>query len=269
MTLYVDENQQLQHMPYRKALSHQERIPWISHHPLDVKRGTFIGEMSRLATISSTYSVYCDAISGLAALYIACGYPSDLTFYWVKNNIQERWEKRLNLTKPQHDAVLILKSEFNTTWNYFSASELGNTILGFWRDWIQHAEKGNYNLSFPEFSTNLGDLDDTDEGLCSFVKDSQGQGHLLPDVRQLDILKRRTIVSRKRTRNLFDLTNLWKNIVLLKMDQQVLEDNHNANANQDDAMDIDSESDDQGDSSPSDENIDPFVQLLRNQGAVF
>jgi hypothetical protein len=101
------------------------------------------------------------------------------------------------------------------------------------------------------------------------MKDSQGQGHLLPDVRQLDILKRRTIISRKPTRNLFDLTNLWKNIVLLKMDQQVLEDNHNVNINQDDAMDIDSESDDQGDSSPSDENIDPFVQLLRNQGAVF
>ena len=45
MTLYIDEYNTLQHMPYRKTQSHQERIPWISHHPLDVKRGTFIGEM--------------------------------------------------------------------------------------------------------------------------------------------------------------------------------------------------------------------------------
>jgi hypothetical protein len=46
MTLYVDEHKKLQHMPYCKNISHQERIPWISHHPLDVKRGTFISEMS-------------------------------------------------------------------------------------------------------------------------------------------------------------------------------------------------------------------------------
>ena len=57
-------------MPYRKAGNYQERVPWISHHPLDVKRGTFIGEMSRLATLSITLSVYKDAIRGLVALYI-------------------------------------------------------------------------------------------------------------------------------------------------------------------------------------------------------
>ena len=53
MLLFVDKNNCLQHKPFRKARSHQERIPWISHHPFDVKRGTFIGEMSRLATLSS------------------------------------------------------------------------------------------------------------------------------------------------------------------------------------------------------------------------
>ena len=75
MTLYVNENRKLQHMPYRKALSHQERIPWISHHPLDVKRGTFIGEMSRLATLSSLHSTYCDAVKGLASLYMLVAIP--------------------------------------------------------------------------------------------------------------------------------------------------------------------------------------------------
>jgi len=98
MTLYVDEHNKLQHMPYRKNMSHQERIPWIPHHPLDVKRGTFIGEMSHLATLSSTHSSYCTSIKSLAALYIVRGYPTDLINFWLKNNIQERWEKRLNDT---------------------------------------------------------------------------------------------------------------------------------------------------------------------------
>ena len=53
MLLFVDKYNTLQHKPFCKARSHQERIPWISHHPLDVKRGTFIGEMSRLATLCS------------------------------------------------------------------------------------------------------------------------------------------------------------------------------------------------------------------------
>ena len=37
MTLYIDRYGDVEHMPYRKSRSHQERIPWISHHPLDVK----------------------------------------------------------------------------------------------------------------------------------------------------------------------------------------------------------------------------------------
>ena len=267
MTLYVDENRKLQYMPYRKAQSHQERIPWISHHPLDVKRGTFIGEMSRLATISSLRSTYCDAIKSLAALYIARGYPSDLVYHWLSINIKERWEKRLNDNRQQRDSVLVLKSEFNTAWNYFNASELGNTILGFWRDWLQHAEEGNYNINFPHYTTDRVDLEDTRPGLLSSVIGLDGLPAAIPDIRKLEFLRRRFIVSRKRTRNLFDLTSLWKNIVLSKMDQQILQDNHDLESHDND-VDMDISSDDT-DGSSSDSNEDPFVTLLRNQGAVF
>jgi hypothetical protein len=64
------------------------------------------------------------------------------------------------------------------------------------------------------------------------------------------------IVSHKHTCNLFDLTNLWKNIVLSNMEQQVLKDNHNPLSH------VDEDSD-------SSQEIDPFVQLLCNQGALF
>jgi hypothetical protein len=75
------------------------------------------------------------------------------------------------------------------------------------------------------------------------------------------------IVSHKRTRNLFDLSNLWKRLVLSKMDQQVLADNHPVtNIDDDDDVDMDIVN---SDSDSSDCDVDPFVQLLRNQGAVF
>jgi hypothetical protein len=267
MTLYIDEYNMLQHMPYRKTQSHQERIPWISHHPLDVKRGTFIGEMSRLATLSSTHSTYCNAIKGLAALYIARGYPSDHVYSWTKNNIQERWNKRLNDNKGQRDQVLVLKSEFNTAWDYFNASELGKTILEYWRDWIQHAEENKYSIRFPQYTPDRADLEDALPELCAEVTLSDGSTQPIPDIRKLDFLNRRMIVSRKRTRNLFDLTNLWKNIVLTNMEQQVLKDNHDlTNQVVDQDVDMDLGTDEDSDSSVE---IDPFVQLLRNQGAVF
>ena len=83
-------------MPSHKAQSHQERIPWISNHPLDVKKGTFTGKMSWLATISSLHCTYCQVIKELASLYNAHGYPSNLVYKWTKDNIKEQWEKHLN-----------------------------------------------------------------------------------------------------------------------------------------------------------------------------
>jgi hypothetical protein len=74
------------------------------------------------------------------------------------------------------------------------------------------------------------------------------------------------IVSRKRTRNLFDLTNLWKNIVLSNMEQHILKDNHDPPSHVNEDIDMELDTDEDSDSSPK---IDLFVQLLHNQGTVF
>ena len=215
MLIYKDKDNILQHKPFRKASSHQERIPWISHHPLDVKRGTFIGEMSRLATLSSQVSDYKDSMQGLAALYITHGYPSDLVFHWLKDNITERWTKRLNIAKVDKPEVLILKSKFNTAWNYFNATELGNTILGYWREWIERAEHHNFDEEFPWFDDAIGNVDPRSEHML--LVDEGPVGTFVPDIRKINILNRKMLVSRKRTRNLFDLTNLWKDNVIANM----------------------------------------------------
>jgi hypothetical protein len=222
MTLYRDEHGLLQHMPYRKARSHQERIPWISHHPLDVKRGTFLGEMSRLATLSSTHTAYANAMKGLAALYIARGYPQDLVYSWLKDNFTKRWDARLNevQNRPDADDVLVLKSVYNTAWNFFSAKEVGDTLFDNWRGWFTNADAGLFSLKHQMYSGSHGGLEDVDPELCSAVTTSEGLRYL-PDIRKLDIMNRRMIVSRKRTRNLFDLTSLWKKAVITKMESHV------------------------------------------------
>jgi hypothetical protein len=226
MTIYRDADNRLQHMPYRKARSHQERIPWISHHPLDVKRGTYIGEMSRLATLCSLHSHYIDAIKGLCALYIVRGYPSNLVVHWTRSNIVQRWQNRLTDNRREHEDVLVLKSEFNTAWNYFSAKELGDTVLGYWRGWLAAAESNAYSVKYPAFSGDLQDLEGTERARCVLVNTPSGPAPI-PDVRTIGLASRKLIVSRKRTRNLFDLTSLWKKTVLTRLERDVLEPEEN------------------------------------------
>ena len=206
MLLFKDEFNKLQHKPFRKASSHQERIPWISHHPLDTKRGTFIGEMSMLAMLSSEVSSYKDSMHTLVVLYIACGYPSDLVLHWLKDNITERWNKRLNIINVDKLEILVLKSKFNTAWNYFNATELGNNILGYWREWIECAEHHNFDAEFPWFQDAIGNVDPRSEHML--LVDEGPVGTFVLDIRKINILNRRVIVSHKRTCNLFDLTNL-------------------------------------------------------------
>ena len=92
MTIFKDRNGKLQTRTYRKAGNSQERIPWISHHPIDVKKGTFVGEMSRLATLSTEFATYLEALQGLVALYVKRGYPFEVLHSWLSKNITKRWE---------------------------------------------------------------------------------------------------------------------------------------------------------------------------------
>ena len=242
MTIYRDADNRLQHMPYRKARSHQERIPWISHHPLDVKRGTFIGEMSRLATLCSLHSHYIDAIKGLSALYITRGYPANLVVNWTRSNIGQRWQNRLRDNRREHGDVLVLKSEFNTAWNYFSASELGDTVLGYWRGWLAAAESGNYSVRYPAFSGDLGNLVEVEAARCVVVNTPSGSSPV-PDVRTIGLANRKLIVSRKRTRNLFDLTSLWKKTVIDQLERDALEPERNLVESSDSSSSDESEND--------------------------
>jgi hypothetical protein len=225
MLLYKNEKNLLEHKPYRKSRNHMERVPWISHHPLDVKRGTFLGEMSRLATLSSTKLNYKDAMQGLVSLYVSRGYPQELVMHWLKENYNVRWEKRLSVvhnTAAVADDVLVLKTEYNTAWNWFHASEFGDTILGYWREYCERYEAGKFNHEFPppidtDQNTGIGEVAMPSQSM-SWWKTSD-ECFSIPDIRKINILDRRIITSRRRTKNLFDFTSLWKKLVLTKLDE--------------------------------------------------
>ena len=215
MLLYKDVNDHtLQHMPYRKRGNHQERIPWISAHPYDVKRGTFLGEMSRLATLSSKPEHYSRALRSLVTLYISRGYPVDEVHKWLYSNISKRWNNRLLVTPPQRDAdVLVLKSQYNIAWNYFSSTQLGETVFGYWSEWLRRADTGDFNQEFPA-------PDEKDHRVSAWQQHLPGTW----DLRETSLLKSRVILSRKRTRNFLDISNLWKRTVLETLEDQTLDD---------------------------------------------
>ena len=78
MTIYRGSDNNICWRPYRKAGNHMERIPWTSYHPEDIKRGTFLGEMSRLASLCSDYASYLEALQSLVTLYVKRSYPINL-----------------------------------------------------------------------------------------------------------------------------------------------------------------------------------------------
>ena len=74
----------------------------------------------------------------------------------------------------------------------------------------------------------------------------RGEEYYVPDIRKLDILNRKLITSRKRTRNLLDLASLWKKTVLESMDTQILEEEYynplfNPTPHVEERMDVDSD----------------------------
>jgi hypothetical protein len=133
----------IQWKPYRKARNHLERIPFASHHPLDIKKGTLLGEMSRMATLSSNAENYLDALKDLRSIYLSRGYPERLLNAWLKEYTAIRWRNRLS--KPENvsrsndrddpsKTLLVLKSEFNPIWEAFDIHELSRVIVNRWTD---------------------------------------------------------------------------------------------------------------------------------------
>ena len=170
--------------------------------------------MSRLATLSSNYDNYLDALDWLVTIYVTRGYDLALCRYWIREKIQERWENRHSTKSEGHDAILVLKSQFNTAWEFLNVTTLGDTILGYMRSWLYRAERMEFSPEFPPEPVGYEtDCDPMSRFSMETVR-ADGTRYYVPDLRRTDILDRRVLVSRKRTQQLSDIVSLWKKIVL-------------------------------------------------------
>jgi hypothetical protein len=217
MYLYIDSNGHVQHIPYQKAQNHLERIPYISNHSSATKRAAIIGEISRMAVLCSTFTAYKHALNGLKTIYVKRGYPSRFIESIIKENIAERWNRRLVETSVQTtpEDVLVLKSHYNTAWNYFSAQKLHDIVSDQWNRWLKAAEQGKKIHDAPPGLFGVGEINATPEHLTVLVSDGVDR-YELPDIRKIDIMSRRWLVSQKRNKNLFDLATTWKQSVIRK-----------------------------------------------------
>ena len=229
LLVYIDPvSGQVEHKPFRKARNHLERIPWTSHHPKDVKKGTFVGEMSRLAVLCSTPNAYLEAIDELRSLYIARGYPVNLVDAWLRDNTAKRWENRLGDPRKARDAF-VLKSRFNQAWDGFNVHELGQTVVDSWLTWLtdndirmsrlaassvvggsKRVPSGEGSQRVPLIPSGGGILTET---LVPLGKHFQFKPII--DVRKAGLVDRDWIVSRRRNRNLFDFVSMLRKFVVV------------------------------------------------------
>jgi hypothetical protein len=224
MMVYIDPHSgRIEHTPYMKRLNHLERVPWISHHPKDIKKGTFIGEMSRLATLNSTHDGYAESIYDLKLLYIKRGYPTNLLEVWIKDNFQKRWNTRLSNLSAGSADVFVHKTEFNPAWMLFNVQKLGETITESWRSHL-------HKLYDRQIDSAKRNGDPVEPWVCPRASPRPKDWiRLFLDGMTFDVIRtglpdRRFLVSRKRTSNLFDLTNTWKKVIL--SDTFLTDDDH-------------------------------------------
>jgi hypothetical protein len=131
--IYIDPwTNQIGYKPYKKAMNHHERIPWASHHPIDVKRGTVIGEITRLATLSSSISHFESALADLRKMYLARGYPIKVLNKWFTEHANKRWITRLENVPVKESNVHVLKTVFNPVWQFINIHDVSTAILAEW-----------------------------------------------------------------------------------------------------------------------------------------
>ena len=123
-------------------MSHRERIPWSSAHPLDVKRGTFSSEISRLATLCSQKSEYLNQCKEAVNLYVGRGYPKNLVTSWLKSQKDIRWRdrianKKLLVEDETATTYFTLKTQFNEAWKTFNVRELQTRIHAQWGEEVK------------------------------------------------------------------------------------------------------------------------------------
>lgn len=245
LSTWIDGDK-ISHEPFVKLMSHRERIPWSSAHPLDVKKGTFSSEISRLATLCSQYTTYTEQCQEAVNLYIGRGYPPTLVQTWLKSQKEKRWADRLATRNTEAEETagtfFTLKTHFNEAWKSFNVGELQTRITSHWQglansEGVTRRKRPRTEVSVPsgqrkrvrialqgqqwagQSRLNLIPEDpafrETGVRLGGVISDSSlgMQAHVEQKAAQEWINTGKFLVSRKKNTQLWDLTRTWNKSV--------------------------------------------------------
>ena len=197
-----------------------------------MKKGTFLSKLSRVATLSSQYDMYVGACREVADIYITRGYPPMLIASWLRENYSARWDARFSNIERTKADVLVLKSEYNVSWDFFNVQLLAERMKTRWMETLRTLSFGNrpadLHPGIAEIRPRLvrsSLIQSADRGQrLRFANDWVGEGLYDQYLRldKLGLLDRRVLVAKKRTRQLIDLTALWRRVVLENRDHQVV-----------------------------------------------
>ena len=105
--------------PYRKPLNSYERLPFTSAHPLHVKQGAFLGEVSRMSRLCSKYDTYYNEIAHVRDIYPKRTYPPHLLYICIRQEARNRWDLRYeNKQEALEGSPFWLKSVYNDVWKH-------------------------------------------------------------------------------------------------------------------------------------------------------
>ncbi|QRV95264.1 hypothetical protein RhiJN_23282 [Ceratobasidium sp. AG-Ba] len=255
MFIFVKDDR-VHYRVYKKGQNNQERIPWASHHPVDVKRGTFIGEITRMATLSSTKEYYEAALKDLRDLYVARGYPPHLVKTWLVKHATARWKARLapRELEDQSSGLHVLKTVFNGVWDYVNIHAVHEAIMSEWKKellpghhmirqltlfdvGVQRPPRrtrrrkvarvgADFSYSATVVSESDSDQDEEDHLPKSSrlgIQDTNAQHNLRSNVSALaKLVDQRMILSRRRPLSIGDLSSTWRKNVLRYNDEEHL-----------------------------------------------
>ena len=113
---------------FRKPMNHFLRVSWDSAHPYALKRAGFLGELTRMATCSSTCENYQAATTEHTKILLVRGYPPGVLHSWVHTEMNKRWATCLSTTAAS-DPPTVLKSRYNPAWEHVKISTIHQAIV--------------------------------------------------------------------------------------------------------------------------------------------
>lgn len=148
--------------PYKKPLNHFERIPANSYHRRYVKKAVILGELGRLARISSSREIYHTAVVELRDIYVSRGYTARLVQNIIDGNCSRLWHgRRVKISKDESPAAIVaLKTEMNPVWDDVNLEDIREAIHGVWRT-NDSTPDSLFDMEFilsKSRSQNLGDI---------------------------------------------------------------------------------------------------------------